>query len=154
MTAKEILPNLQMPCRQQVLTALVLLHWILMDDGDLDLFVGGHVMPGTFPKPDRSMLLQNNKGVFTDVTNQYAKDLLNPGIVNQAVWADVDGDGKNELSISGEWMPLEIFSFENGQFVKKLHSVHIISALKKRYAYQHGCIQRLVVQYEGRRFRQ
>lgn len=101
------------------------------NDGDLDLFVGGHVIPGTFPKPDRSMFLQNNKGIFSDVTNQYAKALLNPGIVNQAVWADADGDGKKELSISGEWMPLEIYSFENGQFVKKQNSVHIILPSKK-----------------------
>jgi len=100
-------------------------------DGDLDLFVGGHVVPGRFPRPDRSMLLQNNKGIFTDVTNQYAKALLNAGIINQAVWADVDGDGKNELSVCGEWMPLEIFSFQNGQFVKKQNSVHIILPSKK-----------------------
>lgn len=101
------------------------------NDGDLDLFVGGHVVPGTFPKPDRSMLLQNNKGIFTDVTNQYAKALLNPGIVNQAVWADVDGDGKNELSITGEWMPLEIYSFVNGQFIKKENMVRIVLPSKK-----------------------
>ena len=100
-------------------------------DGDTDLFVGGHVVPGRFPKADRSMLLQNNKGVFTDVTNQFAKLLLNPGIVNQAVWADVDADGKNELSICGEWMPLEVYSYQNGQFVKKQNSVHIILPSKK-----------------------
>ena len=100
-------------------------------DGDVDLYIGGHVFPGTFPKADRSMLLQNNKGIFTDVTNQHAKALLNPGIVNQAVWADVDSDGKNELSITGEWMPLEIFSFVNGQFVKKENIVHIILPSQK-----------------------
>jgi enediyne biosynthesis protein E4 len=100
-------------------------------DGDMDLFVGGHVVPGRFPKADRSMLLQNNKGVFTDVTNQAAKKLLSPGIVNQVVWADVDGDGKNELSVCGEWMPLEIYSYQNGQFVKKQNSVHIILPSKK-----------------------
>ena len=101
------------------------------NDGDQDLFVAGHVMPGVFPKADRSMLLQNNKAVFTDVTNQYAKALVRPGIVNQAVWADIDGDGKNELSITGEWMPLEIYGFENGQFVKKESSVHIMLPSKK-----------------------
>ena len=100
-------------------------------DGDLDLFVGGHVLPGKFPKAERSMLLQNNKGMFTDVTNQVAEALLSPGIINQAVWADVDGDGKNELSISGEWMPLEIFGFENGRFTKKQNTVHIILPSKK-----------------------
>ena len=101
------------------------------NDGDLDLFVGGHVLPGVFPKPDRSMLLQNNKGVFADITNQYAKALLNPGIVNQALWADVDGDGKHELSISGEWMPLAIFSFQNGQAVKTENTVRIVLPSKK-----------------------
>jgi len=100
-------------------------------DGDLDLFIGGHVLPGKFPKPERSMLLQNNKGIFTDVTSQVGEALLSPGIVNQAVWADVDGDGKNELSISGEWMPLEIFGFENGRFVKRQNTVHIILPSKK-----------------------
>lgn len=100
-------------------------------DGDMDLFVGGHVVPGRFPKADRSMLLQNNKGVFTDVTNQYAKALLNAGIINQAIWADVDGDGKSELSVCGEWMPLEIYSYQDEQFTKKQHSVHIILPSQK-----------------------
>jgi hypothetical protein len=100
-------------------------------DGDTDLFVGGHVVPGRFPKADRSILLQNNKGVFTDVTNQAAPVLLNAGIINQAVWADVDGDGKNELSVCGEWMPPEIYSYKNGQFVKKENTVRFILPSKK-----------------------
>ncbi len=95
-------------------------------DGDQDLFVGGHVLPGNFPKPDKCMLLQNNKGVFTNVTDQFARELLSPGIVNQAVWADTDRDGKKELSISGEWMPLEIFSYQGEQFKKTKNTVHII----------------------------
>jgi hypothetical protein len=97
----------------------------------MDLFVGAHVLPGAFPKSDRSILLQNNKGIFTDVTNQFAKALLRPGIINQAIWADVDGDGKKELSISGEWMPLEIYSYANSKFTKKQNTVHIILPLKK-----------------------
>ncbi|HMK05233.1 MAG TPA: VCBS repeat-containing protein [Ferruginibacter sp.] len=100
-------------------------------DGDMDLFVGGHVLPGRFPQPDRSMLLQNNKGIFTDITFENAKELFSPGIVNQAVWADIDGDGKKELSISGEWMPLEIFSFQNGRFSQMQNSVHIKLPSKK-----------------------
>lgn len=94
-------------------------------DGDTDLFVGGHVVPGRFPKADRSMLLQNNKGIFTDVTFEQAKPLLTAGIINQAVWADVDGDGKNELSVSGEWMPLEVYRYQNGQFVKTANTVRL-----------------------------
>jgi len=100
-------------------------------DGDVDLFVGGNVWPGRFPQPDRSMLLQNNKGVFTDITFDNAKGLFTPGIVNQAIWADVDGDGKKELSISGEWMPLEIFSYQNGNFSKTQNTVNITLPSKK-----------------------
>ncbi|MBM3415970.1 MAG: RNA-binding protein [Bacteroidetes bacterium] len=78
-------------------------------DGDLDLFVGGGVKPGKFPQHDNNMLLQNNKGIFTDVTLSYAPGLKNTGIVNYAAWGDVNGDGQNELVLAGEWMPVMIF---------------------------------------------
>ncbi len=97
------------------------------NDGDMDLFVSGHVLPGKFPQADNSILLQNNKGVFTNVTNDVAKDLIRPGIVNCAVWSDVDGDGKNELVLSGEWMPVTIFKMENGLFKKQQQTVSFIS---------------------------
>lgn len=97
------------------------------DDGDLDLFVSGHVLPGKFPQADNSMLLQNNKGVFTNVTNDVAKELLKPGIVNCAVWNDLDGDGKNELILSGEWMPVTIYKVDHGIFKKQLQTVSFVS---------------------------
>lgn len=96
-------------------------------DGDMDLFVSGHVLPGKFPQADNSMLLQNNKGVFTNVTNDVAKDLVKPGITNCAVWSDVDGDGKNELILSGEWMPVTIFKMQNGVFKKQQQTVSFVS---------------------------
>jgi hypothetical protein len=94
-------------------------------DGDMDLFVGGHVLPGKFPQADKCMLLQNNKGVFTNVTATVAKELLNPGIVNQATWSDMDGDGQKELTIVGEWMGPQIFKFRNGSFTKVQNKVTI-----------------------------
>ena len=96
-------------------------------DGDLDLFVSGHVLPGKFPQADNSMLLQNNKGIFTNVTNSVAKELEKPGIVNCAVWNDVDGDGKNELILSGEWMPVSIYKMQNGAFKKQSQTVSFVS---------------------------
>lgn len=87
--------------------------------------MGGHVLPGKFPQPDKCLLLQNNKGRFTNVTDQFAKALLTPGIVNQAAWADMDGDGKNELVICGEWMAPQIYAIQNGQFVKTQNTVSL-----------------------------
>ena len=102
------------------------------DDGDMDIFVGGHVLPGKFPQADNSMLLQNNKGVFTNVTNTIAKDLVIPGIVNCATWSDIDGDGKNELVVSGEWMPVTIYKIQNGNFIKTNNTVRFSSPVTKQ----------------------
>ncbi len=97
------------------------------DDGDLDLFVGGHVLPGQFPKQDNSMILENNHGIFKDVTLQVAKDVSKIGMVNAASWIDIDGDKKNELVLSGEWMAPTIFKWQNGMFIKTEHYVSFIS---------------------------
>ncbi|MDY6868892.1 MAG: VCBS repeat-containing protein, partial [Chloroflexota bacterium] len=78
-------------------------------DGDSDLFVGGRVVTGNYPMPPRSYLLQNNSGTFTDVTGQASQELLRPGMVSDAAWADIDNDQQAELIIAGEWMPVRIF---------------------------------------------
>jgi enediyne biosynthesis protein E4 len=101
-------------------------------DGDLDLFVGGHVLPGKFPQADKCMLLQNNKGVFTDVTASAGPALLNAGIINCAAWSDMDGDGKNELIVAGEWMPVSVYKIQNGVFEKQAAAVTITSPVTKK----------------------
>ncbi|HVH66785.1 MAG TPA: VCBS repeat-containing protein [Gemmatimonadales bacterium] len=79
-------------------------------DGDIDLFVGGRVVPWSYGADPRSMLLQNNgHGHFTDVTKRLAPELEHVGMVTDAVWRDVDGDGRLDLVVVGEWMPITIF---------------------------------------------
>ena len=39
-------------------------------DGDLDLFLGGHVVPGNYPQSSPSHLLRNDGGRFVDVTER------------------------------------------------------------------------------------
>lgn len=97
------------------------------DDGDMDLFVGGGVMPGKFPRHDKNIILQNNKGKFTNITDTFAPELANTGIVNYAAWGDIDGDKKNELIIAGEWMPVMIFKSSNNKLSQVTSSVMINS---------------------------
>ena len=78
-------------------------------DGDQDLFVGGRVRPGYYPMPPRSYLLANTPDGFVDVTATVSPELVRPGMVSDAVWADITGDGRSELVMTGEWMPLRVF---------------------------------------------
>lgn len=87
-------------------------------DGDLDLFVGGRLVPGKYPSAPRSYLLQNNNGRYTDVTEKYCKELMQPGMVTGAEFGDVDGDGLLDLTLIGEWMPMMVFLNKGTSFEK------------------------------------
>ena len=79
-------------------------------DGDLDLFVGGRVVPHRYGDTPRSMLLRNDGiGRFSDVTSTLAPELARAGMVTDALWHDVDGDRRPDLVVVGEWMPITVF---------------------------------------------
>ncbi len=78
-------------------------------DGDLDLFVGGRVVSGAYPTAPKSYILKNQNGKFSDVTNQYCPELQNIGMITDALWTDFDNDGKIDLIVAGEWMPVTFF---------------------------------------------
>jgi len=89
-------------------------------DGDLDIFVAGRVEPWNYPKPVSSFIYRNDskKGniKFTDVTKNVAKDLLNIGLICDAVFTDFDNDGWTDLILAGEWMPVTFLKNEKGIF--------------------------------------
>ena len=89
-------------------------------DGAVDLFVGGRSVPGSYGIDPQSVLLKNDgKGHFTDVTDRVAPGLSHLGMVTDAVWKDVDGDGRVDLVVVGEWMPITIFhNASSGRLVK------------------------------------
>jgi hypothetical protein len=82
-------------------------------DGDLDLFIGGRVVPGRYPLGGTSRLLRNDskggKPKFTDVTNSHATALAQTGMVTSSLWSDVDSDGDVDLLLTQEWGPVKLF---------------------------------------------
>jgi hypothetical protein len=92
-------------------------------DGDLDLFVGGRVLPGSYPSAVSSILYRNDTKngtiVFTDVTASQAPHLQKIGLVCDALFTDVDNDGWLDLLIAGEWMPVTALRNVNGMFVRE-----------------------------------
>jgi enediyne biosynthesis protein E4 len=84
-------------------------------DGDQDLFVGGLVNPGKYPTIPQTLLLQNNGGKFTEVGGRVAPGLAKIGMVNDLLWADLDGDKNEELVVAGEWLPITVFKNNAGK---------------------------------------
>lgn len=88
-------------------------------DGTPDLFIAGRSVPGEYGKIPRSYLLQNDgKGHFRDVTATRAKELMEPGMITQASWFDIDKDGDQDLLISTEWNGIYAFLNNKGNFTK------------------------------------
>jgi len=89
-------------------------------DGDLDIFVGGRLVPGNYPQPTSSYILVNestNKAIkFVDATATIAPALANIGMVTDALWTDYDQDGWTDLIIVGEWMTITLLKNESGTF--------------------------------------
>jgi len=86
-------------------------------DGDLDLFVGGRVVPGNYPQPAKCCILRNDGGKFTDVTKEVCPELDKGGLICSAIWTDYNNDGKLDLIVAGEWSPIMVFKNVGGKFV-------------------------------------
>ncbi len=88
-------------------------------DHDKDLIIGGRSTPGFFPKAPKSYVLRNEGGKFVDVTQQVFPALDGLGMITAIEATDLDSDGRIEVIIVGEWMPISIFSFDGKSFVNK-----------------------------------
>jgi hypothetical protein len=85
-------------------------------DGDLDLFVGGRVVPARYPAPATSRLFQNTgDGSFT-LDSVASAPFADMGLVSSATFADLDQDGDPELLLAREWGTLMLWQNDGGQF--------------------------------------
>ena len=92
-------------------------------DGDLDLFIGGRIIPGKYPFPPQSLILENLGGKnqqlkFKMLDQEKLGELNKIGLVTAAQWGDLDNDDQAELILTGEWMNIEVFKYQNSSFTK------------------------------------
>ena len=89
-------------------------------DGDLDLFVGGRLIPKKYPYPADSHILENISDAsgpkFVEVTDKVLPELKSLGLVTASSWIDFDNDGWDDLVVVGEWMPIKFYKNNKGTF--------------------------------------
>jgi enediyne biosynthesis protein E4 len=89
-------------------------------DGFMDYFVGSRTDAKDYGVSPQSYLLQGDgKGKFKDVTPQYFDDKGKTGMVTDAVWVDFNKDGRPDLVVVGEWMPITIY-YNKGDYFDKV----------------------------------
>ncbi len=103
-----------------LLTASCVVPYDFTGDGFVDLFIGGRAVPWEYGQTPLSYLLKNDgTGKFVDVTSDYSRELSKIGFVTNAVWADLDKDGDNDLVLSLEWDGICAFINKQGRFERK-----------------------------------
>ena len=91
------------------------------EDGDVDLFVGSRSTPRGYGQSPRSYLLKNDgTGTFT-IAHEPALEA--PGMITGAAWANVTGDGRVDLVLVGEWMPVTVFENVRGRLLNVTDSL-------------------------------
>ena len=85
------------------------------NDGDLDLFVGGSCKAGRYPAPPSSSFLRNQDGqlVLDAESSQVFSQL---GMVQSAIFTDLNSDSSPDLALAGDWMPICLFRNRGGKF--------------------------------------
>ncbi len=82
-------------------------------DGDLDLFVGGRVIPGRYPAPASSRLFLYDKGKWLP-SPKNSNAFNEVGLVSGAAFGDIDGDGDADLALALEWDSPKVFLNDDG----------------------------------------
>ncbi|MBM1104755.1 VCBS repeat-containing protein [Aurantibacter crassamenti] len=90
-------------------------------DGDIDVFIGSRSVVGIYGLDPDHLLLENKEGKFEDATERRAFDLKNTGMITHSVWADMNGDKKQDLITVSDWGTPEIYT-NTGKRLQKLNS--------------------------------
>jgi hypothetical protein len=88
-------------------------------DGWQDIFFGSQVMPWNYGLSPKSYLVKNEKGKSFLDYSEYLPDHGKLGMINDAIWVDMEGKGEKSLVLAGEWMDITILKFNGVEFERK-----------------------------------
>lgn len=91
-------------------------------DGFTDLFVGERLKPFSLGTPVRGFLLINDgDGNFSEESTSWNPGFSELGMITDSAVLDWDGDGRKDLAVVGEWMPIRIFRNTGSSFEEITH---------------------------------
>lgn len=92
-------------------------------DGFLELFVGGHFIPGQYPSVATSTIYRIREGELLR-DDELSAPFENLGLVSGAVAADLNGDQQTDLALATMWGPVQVFHNRgSGQLVRMTRSL-------------------------------
>ena len=84
-------------------------------DGFQDIFLGSLTEPWNYGITPASYLLTNDQGKSFTMANDQVPGVEKVGMVKDAIWADLDGNGEKDLVVAALWQPIKVFYTKNGQ---------------------------------------
>jgi len=79
-------------------------------------FIGGGPVPNKYPETQDSRLLKRQGNNWIDITAQRTDKFVRADLVSDAVWADLNQDGVEELVVVGEYSPVLVYGWKNDEF--------------------------------------
>ncbi len=86
------------------------------NDGDLDIFVGSRVTPGSYPVSPQSYIIINEDGKWVNRSTELLPKKGVLGMVTDAKFVDTDNDNQKEVVLVGDWMPLTILKLVDSKW--------------------------------------
>ncbi len=88
-------------------------------DGDIDIFVGGRLIPMQYgASPNSQFYVNQGNGVFIDMKENLLPN-TDLGMVTDVTWADVDNDKFMDLITVSDWGPIQLFKNNKGKTFEK-----------------------------------
>ncbi|NBB89137.1 MAG: hypothetical protein GVX96_05075 [Bacteroidetes bacterium] len=89
-------------------------------DGHPDIFVGSSSIPNQYPRAERSLILLNEDGKLREAGDAIWSGSAPESMVHTALAADFTDDGKTDLLLAGEWMPITLYPQNNNELGKPI----------------------------------
>ncbi|PQB03928.1 VCBS repeat-containing protein [Aureitalea marina] len=88
-------------------------------DGDQDIFVAARSIIGIYGVDPEHLYLENlGDGQFINKSSEVIQATRDSGMLTDATWSDLDGDGQSELITVTDWGSPRVYKVQNGKLEK------------------------------------